>query len=271
MLETPSPLIKNNKRNNKKKYKSTSISLIKDPLLLKNNEEFPFFEYEGGDGFKTVKIMLKNNEKIRADGGAMNYMSSLIKIKTTTGSVLGAFGRMLSGSSAFYNIFYNESENKKEVIFSGINPGNIGCFYIPNGKSFNLVDYSYICSTINLEISTNIRFGGVIMGYGLAFVNVKTTDNKDGLVWISSFGDVIEKIIEPGDGIKIDNGVLLGFESHIKMNTKIIGGITSTLFSGEGLVTEIKNTDSSPMKIYLQSRSKIGYIDYIKEIVNKSR
>jgi len=270
VLKKNNKKIMNNKKNNNKKFSSTSIYLIKNPILLKNNKEFPLFEYEGGDGFKTVKFILNRDQDIRADAGSMNYMSSAIKVKTTTGSVFGAFGRLLSGSSAFYNIFYNDSIIPRDITFSGINPGSVGCFYIPNGKSFNLVADSYICSTTNLDISTNIRPGGFIMGYGLTFVNVKAS-NGDGLIWGASFGEVIEKIIEPGHSIKIDNGVLLGFEANIKINTKLIGGFTTTLFSGEGFVSEIENSDIQPIRIFLQSRSKIAYIDYIKDIAKRTR
>ena len=261
---------KNNKKNNNNKFNKTVISLIKNPKLLKNNKEFPLFEYEGGDGFKTVKIILNQGQEIRADAGAMNYMSSSINIRTTTGSFFGAVGRILSGSSAFYNIFYNNDNTPKDVTFSGVNPGSVGCFYIPSGKSFNLVYDSYICSTTNLDISTDIRLGGFITGYGLTFVNVKAS-NGDGLIWGASFGEVIEKIIEPGNSIKIDNGVLLGFDADVNINTKLIGGFTTTLFSGEGLVSEIKNNDNKSMRIFLQGRSKIAYIDYIKNIVSKKR
>jgi uncharacterized protein (TIGR00266 family) len=232
--------------------------------MLKN-KGFPLFEYEGGSGFKTVKFILKQNEKIRADGGAMNYMSSAIKIKTEAGSIFSGISRMFSGESFFYNIFYNDTIIPSDVTFSGINPGNIGCFYIPVGKSFNMVSDSYICSTTNLDVNTNFRLGGLILGYGLAFVNI-TANTSSGLIWGSSFGDVIEKIIEPGHSIKIDNGVLLGFEANIDIKTNSVGGLKSTLFSGEGLVSKITNTDTKPMRIFLESRSKIAYIKYIQNI-----
>jgi len=256
---------KSSTKNNNKSFNARTISLIKSSSVLKNNKAFPSFEYEGGNGFKTVKFILKPNEKIRADGGAMNYMSSAIKIETKSGLIFNGVSRMFSGSSFFYNIFYNDTNIPRDVTFSGINPGNIGCFYIPAGKSFNLVSDSYICSTTNLDIDTNFRFGGVLLGYGVTFVNI-TAKNGSGLIWGASFGDVIEKIIAPGHSIKIDNGVLLGFEANIDITTKSVGGFTSTLFSGEGLVSEITNKSNVPMRIFLQSRSKIAYIKYIKDI-----
>jgi uncharacterized protein (TIGR00266 family) len=260
----------NIKKNNNKIFNGKTICLIKSSSVLKNNKAFPLFEYEGGSGFRTVKIILKPGEKISADAGAMNYMSSAIKIETKSGSIFNGFSRMLSGSSFFYNIFYNDTSIPRDITFSGINPGNIGCFYIPSGKSFNIVSDSYICSTTNLEIGTNIRFGQVMLGHELVFVNIKATKGS-GLIWGASFGDVIEKIIQPGHSIKIDNGILLGFEANIEITTKSVGGFTSTLFSGEGLVSEITNKSNNPMRIFLQTRSKIAYIKYIQNIAAAAR
>lgn len=253
------------KNNNKTIFSSNSIALIKNPLLLKNNPEFPKFKYEGSDGFKCVKFALEKDQKIRADAGAMNYMSDQIELETTSGNMLTGIGRMFSGSSFFYNIFHNKTDKRGDISFSGINPGNIGCFYIPHGKSFNLVDDTYICSSPNLDIKTHIRFGGLIMGYGLAFVNV-TANNGGGLIFGASFGDVIEIVLNKGDSIKVDNGVLLGFEANMKFNTHPIGGFMSTLFSGEGLVSKIRNDNDIPITLYLQSRSKTAYNNYIRTI-----
>ena len=104
-----------------------------------------------------------------------------------------------------------------------------------------------------------------MLGHELAFVNITATKGS-GLIWGASFGDVIEKIIPAGHSIKIDNGVLFGFESTINITTKAVGGFTSTLFSGEGLVSEITNNNNVPMRIFLQTRSKIAYIKYIQNI-----
>jgi uncharacterized protein (TIGR00266 family) len=237
--------------------------LIKDPSTI-NNKLFPKFEFEGGDGFKSVKFYLKEDEKINADGGSMNYMTNDMKIQTKPGSIFGLF----SGTSFFYNTFYNDGNTEAIVNFSSTIPGDIGCFYIPNGKSFNFVSDSYVCSTPNLQIDTDFKLGGFILGYGIAFVSV-TARNGPGLVWCGSYGNVISKELKKGEKIKIDNGVLLGFEDNADLQTKTVGGFTSTLFSGEGLVTEIVNINNETLTIYLQSRSKIDYNNYIKKIIGK--
>ena len=264
---------KNNNNNNNNKYvlNKTTISLIKNPtLFLKENKNYPIFSYEGGDGFQCVRFTLKPQQSIRADAGVMNYMDSSIKINTSTGNVWSAFGRMFSGSSFFYNIFTNEGNHNGTINFSGINPGNIGAFYIPKGQSLNLVSDSYVCSTPNLVITTNVRFGGVILGYGLTFVHIEAIES-DGIAWGASFGNVIEKKIKPNESLKIDNGVIMGFEANTEIHTNTVGGFTSTFFSGEGLVSKITNKGTKPLRMFLQSRSKIAYLSYLKNILKNKK
>lgn len=251
--------------NIKKKFSSNIIKLV-DPKELINNEEFPKFSYIGGDGFYGVHFILGRNQEIRADGGTMNYMSGNIVMNTTSGGIMSGIFRSFSGSSIFYNIFRNPTSYNEFINLSGFYPGNVGYFYIPSGKTFCLVYDTYICSTTNLEISTKLRFGGLILGYGLAFVKVTST-NTPGLLFVSSFGNIIPVTISPGSSISIDNGILLGFDENQSIHTASVGGFKSLLFSGEGLVSNISNTGNYPITIYIQSRSKSAYIDNIKDMI----
>jgi len=254
----------------KNQPKRNNIILIDPNKPQTNLTKFPKFEYEGGHGFSCVKFTLLPNQSIRADGGAMNYMTNQIEMETQSGNLWGAIGRTISSSSFFYNIFTNNGDSQGLINFSGINPGNVGCFYIPEGDSFNFVSNTYICSTPDLLIETSIRFGGLITGYGITYIKANAA-KKDGLIWISSFGDVIPITLQNrGDKIRIDNGVLLGFHGNININTKLPGGFMSTFFCQEGLVSEIVNDDNNPCVIYLESRSKNRYNDYIAGIAKKA-
>ena len=199
----------------------------------------------------------------------MNYLTNQIEIQTTAGNFWGAIGRTLSGSSFFYNIFTNNGNNNGIINFSGINPGNVGCFYIPKGESFNFVSNSYICSTPDLIIETSIKFGGLITGYGITYVKAYAAE-RDGLIWVSTFGDVIPiTLAKRGDRIRVDNGVLLAFHGNVEINTKTVGGFVSTFFSKEGLVSEIINQDDKECIIYLESRSVERYNKYIAKIAKE--
>ena len=247
---------------NKIKLNKKKLSMIKNKVVKLKG--MPLFTYEGGSGFKCVKLVLKPGESIDADAGAMNYMDSSINIKTQTGNLLPAFGRLFSGSSFFYNTFTNKGKEPAVMNLSSVHPGNIGAFYIPKGQKINIVSDSYICSTPGLTISTNVRFGGLLMGYGLTFVDVHA-EKEDGIVWAASFGNCIERTLKPGDSIKVDNGIIMAFERDTGIHTNFVGkNFTSFLFSGEGLVSKIENKGTHETRLWLQSRSKIGYLNYIK-------
>ena len=270
------------------------MSKDKGIFLIKNKnsnnmgdlKKFPKFKIEGGSGFETVRIILQPMQKIRSNGGTMNFMTSNIvdSVKTRnknnsfTKSLSSIVGRAFSSSSIFYNIYENTGKNEGYISLSTNIPGNVGTFYIPRGKEFNVVSDSYICSTVNLDITGSAKLGGVLLGYGLVFINIKLKEDSvhgdNGLVWIGSLGHIFEHKLAPGEKIIVNNGVLLAFDSQVDINTYVVKGKSSSstfktfLFSGEGLISEVKNNTDETRIVYLQSRSKIFYNDYIKAICN---
>ena len=270
---------KNQQNQTQQKKNKNEIRLIKN---LNNYSNFPKYKIEGGSGFESVKITLNPNQKIIANGGTMNYMSSgivdTVQAVNNNQSLLNGFkkivGRAFTGSSIFYNIYENTSSESQFVSFSSNIPGNIGTFIVPKDRELYIVSDSYICNTDNLSISGSTKFGGILLGYGLFFINVKLKDNQtnNGIVWVSSYGDLIEYNLKPGKKIIVNNGVFVAFDSSIDIQTRVVKGknttstIKSFLFSGEGLISEMTNNTDSDKSIFLQSRSRIFYNDYIKSI-----
>jgi uncharacterized protein (TIGR00266 family) len=285
-----------------KLFTSNEITYIKNIEILSDNI-FPEFKYDGNKGFQTLTIKLypksnniiqhnaiggfnlfgrRNNkslsniklnikESIFAEGGAMNYMTEDITlVSVAKNGFFSSIFRTLSDNSFFLSSIKNEGTVPGIVSLAPPNPGNIECFYIPPNRVFNIVSNSYIASTNNLKISSNAKFGGFLTGYGLFYTSIESVDNNPGLLWISSFGDLTEHIIEPGHKIRVDNGVILAFDMNVSFTTTIAGkGILSTLFSREGFVSLIQNNTSSNMIIYLQGRSVKSYNDYIANIAYK--
>ena len=278
--------IKNEKQINQQNQNQQNKQQNKNEIrLIKNSQNysnFPKYKIEGGSGFESVKITLNPNQKIIANGGTMNYMSSgivdTVQAVNHNQSFLNGFkkivGRAFTGSSIFYNIYENTSNESQFVSFSSNIPGNIGTFIVPKDRELNIVSDSYICNTDNLSISGSAKFGGILLGYGLFFINVKLKDNQanNGIVWVSSYGDLIEYNLKPGKKIIVNNGVFVAFDSLIDIQTRVVKGkntfstVKSFLFSGEGLISEMTNNTDSDKSIFLQSRSRIFYNDYIKSI-----
>ena len=273
---------------------TNKVNLDKDIVLIKKTNsnkigelrKFPQYKIEGGSGFETVKIILQPKQSIRSNGGTMNFMTSNIidsvKTRNKNNSFTKSFGsivgRAFTGSSLFYNIFENIGENMGYLSLSTNIPGNVGTFYIPRGRELNIVSDSYICSTTNLDVTGSVKLGGILLGYGLVFINIKLkesdTHGNNGLVWVGSLGHIFEHKLAPGEKVIVNNGVLLAFDSKVDINTYVVQGkntgstFKTFLFSGEGLISEVKNNTSETRTVYLQSRSKIFYNDYIKAVCN---
>jgi uncharacterized protein (AIM24 family) len=62
-----------------------------------------------------------------------------------------------------------------------------------------------------------------------------------------------------GQEYVIDSGHLVTFEEQIGFKVKKVAGWKSTLFSGEGLVVELKG----PGKVTLQSRSQDAFLPWL--------
>jgi uncharacterized protein (TIGR00266 family) len=280
-----------------KSFTSDKITYIENPKILTNND-FPKFIYDGGDGFKTLKITLssiQNNEQngglfgffdnkssnkkipynidslIYAEGGAMNYMTNDVTlVSSAKNRWIGSFLRSLSGGTFFLSSIVNEGKKEGIVSLSPPTPGDIGCFYIPPGKTFIIVSNSYIASTNNLKISSVAKLGGVITGYGIFYTSIESVDNNAGLVWISSFGKLTEYLLKPNEKINVDNGIILAFDSSVQFSTSLAGkGLLSSIFSKEGLISVFENNTNSNITIYLQGRSIKSYNDYIANIASK--
>ena len=85
------------------------------------------YEIKGGP-FPVVVCTLQKGETMKNETGAMSFMTSNMKMETTTGGgLLKGSGRALSGDTLFLNYFTAQSDNEKNRIFimrSWKNPAN---------------------------------------------------------------------------------------------------------------------------------------------------
>ena len=80
-----------------------------------------------------------------------------------------------------------------------------------------------------------------------------------GKLLVSSYGAIFERTIASGEKYIVDTSHLVVFDATMGVTPKTVGGIKSTLFSGEGLVVEL----TGPGTIYMQTRSPKALIDWI--------
>jgi uncharacterized protein (AIM24 family) len=80
-----------------------------------------------------------------------------------------------------------------------------------------------------------------------------------GKVLVSSYGAIYEKTLASGEKYIVDTTHLVAFDGNMNVQTKSVGGLKSTMLSGEGLVVEL----TGPGKLYLQTRSPQALISWI--------
>jgi len=201
----------------------------------------------GAPSFAYIKMKLAPGDELTAESGAMSSMDPALGIKAKlNGRFLTALARrFLGGESFFVNRFSNASTAPAEVTLVASTPGDIKELSL-NGNAICLQPGALVAWTNGIRIST--RWAGLvswISGEGL----FKLIAHGQGTIWIGAYGAIFFKDIA-GEEI-VDSSHLVAYEPHVKLKLRLAGGIFSSFFGGEGLVTRV----IGPGKIAIQTRS----------------
>jgi uncharacterized protein (TIGR00266 family) len=205
--------------------------------------------------YSLLKIKLKQGESVSAESGAMVSMSSCIEIKTAAkGGIFSALKRsMLGGESFFINTF--TANDSGEVTFAPTLPGDINALEL-TGRSLYAQSGAFIASSPQIQVDT--KWGGAKTFFsreGLFLLKMTGTGN----VFLSSYGAIHEIDLTVGQKYIVDTGHMVAFDEAVEYNVKRVGGLKSTLFSGEGLVCQL----TGPGKIYIQTRSADAFLSWL--------
>ena len=202
-----------------------------------------------GDNLQMVKIELLANEGLLAEAGAMVNMSGNMEmVSHLKGGIISGLKRVLTGESLFLTRF-SPYGHGGFVSFAGNVPGKIFPVTLSEGKEFIAQRDSFLCCdegiVLDIELVKKIRSG--LFG-GEGFILQKMTGS--GTVFLHCCGDIIELHLKDREMIKVQTGLVVGFESTVSYDIALAGGITSIIFGGEGLFV---TTLSGPGKVVLQS------------------
>ena len=148
---------------------------------------------------------------------------------------------MLGGESFFQNT-YQAGPNGGEVTVAPALPGDM---YIAElqGESLMVQSGSYVASSEAVNVDT--KWGGAktfFASEGLIMLRV----SGQGKAILSSYGAIHEINLAAGERYTIDTGHLVAFSENMGFNVRTVGGLKSTLFSGEGLVVDMTGPRSCP-------------------------
>lgn len=209
-----------------------------------------------------VEVELDPQETAVAESGAFMMMDDGIQMETIfgdgsrqqssgfLGKLMSAGKRVLTGESLFMTAFTNMSQGKKRVSFASPYPGKI----IPldlmelNGKVICQKDaFLAAAKGVSVGIEFQRKLGTGLFG-GEGFIMQKL--EGDGMAFVHAGGHVFERILQPGEMLRIDTGCLVAYTQTIDYDIEFVGGIKNTLFGGEGLFFA---TLRGPGKVWIQT------------------
>jgi uncharacterized protein (TIGR00266 family) len=212
-------------------------------------------EILGKPSFAYVHIDLEPGESITAESDAMSSMSNELSMKAhfNGGFFSGLIKKFLGSESLFVNTFTNNSQGAQRLSIVQATPGDINEIEM-DGSTVYLQPGAYIASTPGLKLGVKwAGFASFIGREGLFRLVVTGT----GSLWYGAYGGLIEKEID-GEYI-VDTGHLVTYDPQIKLKVQFAGGIFSSLFGGEGLVTRLEGKG----KIIMQTRSMGGLASWV--------
>ena len=197
---------------------------------------------------------LAPNERIRAEAGAMVSMSSDVAIETKAeGGFLKSLGRAVLGGESFFQNFFLASANGGEITLAPDLPGDIIVIEM-TGNKMMIQGGSYMASEDGIDLTAKISMKAFMSAEGISMLEATGT----GTLMVSSYGAIFERELGAGEKYIVDTSHLVAFDGNMNVQPKTVGGLKSTLFSGEGLVVEM----TGPGKIYIQTRSPKALIDW---------
>ncbi|RJS48817.1 MAG: TIGR00266 family protein [Methanobacterium sp.] len=205
--------------------------------------------------YSLLKLDLEAAEEVNAEAGALVSMSSSISIETgIKGGLFGGLKRsLLGGESFFINKFTARSPG--EITMAPPLPGDIHAMDMED-QTIYVQSGSFMASTIGIDIDTS--WGGSKTFFsreGLFLLKIEGS----GKLFASSFGAIHPVDLQSGENYLVDTGHVVAFEEGIGYNVKRIGGMKSTLFSGEGLVVEL----TGPGRAWIQTRSEDSFLSWL--------
>ena len=205
-------------------------------------------EVRNRPSFANIRVQLSAGDSIIAESDAMASMSSSIEMSTRfNGGPIRAVGkRFFGGESLFVNEFTTHSSG--ELVLTQPFPGDIECIAL-KGNTLDLQPGAYVASE-----------PGVTLGLGWAGISsfvgreglFRLKVSGHGRIWFGAYGGIFVREIE--NEYVVDTGHLVAYEPTIGIRMGMAGGIFSSFFGGEGLVTRV----TGPGRIYMQSRSMGG-------------
>lgn len=194
------------------------------------------------DSNTVLTVQLAIQCPFNAKPGSMIAMSPSVILR---GALKFSMKKLMAGGDFGHSTFIGPGE----VLFAPPMLGDIATIRLTGSETWSVGMDSYLAST-QAVIRDHKRQGltkAMFSGEGLWVYKMSGT----GLLWVTSFGAVIQKTLADGEKYIVDNGHLVAWNTKYILERVASGGLMSGYASAEGLVCKF----TGPGTIYIQTRN----------------
>lgn len=204
-----------------------------------------------GNTMPAVEVMMNAGESMYTQSGGMAWMTEGIVMDTNLkGGLMKGLGRKFSGESLFMATYRAERDNAV-VAFASTVAGEVLPINITQSNGLICQKGAFLCAEPGVELSvafTKKFSAGLFGGEGFILQDIHGT----GTVFLEIDGDKVEKLLAPGEVLKVDTGNVVAFEKTVSYEIETVGGFKNILFGGEGLfLTRLRG----PGRVILQTQN----------------
>ena len=173
-------------------------------------------------------------ESMFTQSGGMAWMSDGISMTSNMKGGLGkSIGRMFSGESLFMAT-YTAQVPGAYIAFASTVAGEV--LPVDVGACGGLICQkgAFLCAQagVELNITFSKRFSaGLFGGEGFILQDL----SGQGMAFLEIDGDKVERVLAPGEVLKVDTGNVVAFERTVSYEIETVKGLGNVLFGGEGL------------------------------------
>ncbi len=206
--------------------------------------------------YSMAVVTLAPLEHLRVEAGAMVSMSGVQLETKAAGGLLASLKRSLLGGESFFQNEYAASAQGGMIMLAPALPGDIVVLEQDGERPLMVQSGSYVASSI--EIATDTKWGGARTFFASEGLFMLRCSGAGTLI-LSSYGAIQSMVLAPGQRLTVDTGHLVAFDEGIAFEVRAVGGLKSSLFSGEGLVVDL----TGPGRVLLQTRSGDAFLSWL--------
>jgi len=211
--------------------------------------------------YSMAVVDLNPYEEIVVESGSMVSMTEGITLDSRMeGGIIRSLARSLLGRESFFLHVFRAPSYGGQINLAPKLPGDMMILQLQN-ESMLVQSGSYIASSDGIQVDT--KWGGAKTFFaqeGLIMLRAQGT----GLLLLASYGAIHPIELEAGQRYTIDTGHLVSFSEGMGFDVRTVGGLKSTVLSGEGLVIDL----SGPGRVYMQTRSEDAFLAWLLPYIN---